>query len=133
MSTKKRFTIYFSGKANKKIENFMKLENCKNKSEWVEKAVNFYAGYLATKEHSEYIGEILRETISKEVAFTEKKLARLLFKVAVELAKIQSLLAGIGEIDDYTLENMHRDCVNEVKKINGIIDTVDKIKEFRDR
>ena len=50
----------------------------------------------------------------------ENRFGRLLFKIAVEMAKLEQMLAAINEMDDETIERLHKRCVDEVKKINGI-------------
>lgn len=58
---------------------------------------------------------------------TEQRLARLLFKFAVELGKLSHMTASINDVDDETLRKLHAMCVNEVRKINGIIDYEDAV------
>ena len=55
------------------------------------------------------------------VKTSEDRLARLLFKIAVEMAKLESMLAAINDMDEATIRRLHIRCVNEVKKINGIL------------
>ena len=45
----------------------------------------------------------------------------MLFKIAVELTVLQNIVAANTQIDQATLERVRGICVNEVKKINGII------------
>lgn len=63
---------------------------------------------------------------------TEQRLARLLFKVAVELGKLSHMTAAMNDVDDETLRNLHAMCVNEVRKINGIIDYEDAVEYQKD-
>ena len=58
----------------------------------------------------------------------DKTIARLLFKVAVELGKLSHMTAAINDVDDETLKSLHAMCVNEVRKINGIIDYEDAVE-----
>ena len=44
-----------------------------------------------------------------------------MFKVAVELGKLSHMTAAINDIDDQTLRDLHAMCINEVRRINGII------------
>lgn len=53
---------------------------------------------------------------------TEQRLARLLFKVAVELGKLTHLLAVANDVEDETLRQLLVTCINEVRKINVTID-----------
>ena len=77
---------------------------------------------------------MITETVKAQINGTEQRLARLLFKVAVELSKLTQLLAAANDVDDETLRQLHVMCINEVRKINGVIDCEDAVryqKEYR--
>ncbi len=42
------------------------------------------------------------------------------------------MTAAINDVDDETLQSLHAMCVNEVRKINGIIDYEDAVQYQRD-
>ena len=44
---------------------------------------------------------------------------RMLFKLAVEIAMLQNLIANINNFDPIAVERLRGDCVDEVKSING--------------
>lgn len=46
----------------------------------------FYIGYLSQQDNLNYISPMITETVKAQINGTERRLARLLFKVAVELA-----------------------------------------------
>lgn len=98
-------------------------DNCKSKTEFIEKAVRFYCGYLLNKEHTatEFIAPQLAEIIEGIVKGSEQKLSRAMFKIAVELGSMTHMLAAINSIDDETLFKLRSMCTDEVKRINGII------------
>ena len=43
------------------------------------------------------------------------------FKLAVELSKLSQVIAYTHEVDDESLEKLHAKCVEEVRRINGVI------------
>ena len=45
----------------------------------------------------------------------------MLFKIAVELTVLQNIIAANTQIDEATLQRVRGICVNEVKKLNGMI------------
>ena len=65
------------------------------------------------------------------VKTSENRIARLLFKIAVEMAKLEQMLASINDMDEETMRRLHIRCVNEVKKINGIIKMEDAVRYQR--
>lgn len=94
--------------------------------------VRFYIGYLRQQEEVDYLSPLITETVKAQIKCTEQRLARLLFKVAVELGKLSHMTAAINDVDDETLEKLHAMCVNEVRRINGIIDYEDAVGYQRD-
>lgn len=129
---KEKMAVYFQPETIKKIEQEYKEDNCASKTEFIEKAVKFYIGYLRQQEEVNYLFPLITETVKAQIKGTEQRLARLLFKVAVELGKLSHMTAAINDVDDETLQSLHAMCVNEVRKINGIIDYEDAVQYQRD-
>ena len=119
---KEKTAVYFQLETMRKIEQEYKDDNCASKTEFIEKAVTFYIGYLRQQQEVNYLSPMITETVKAQIKGTEQRLARLMFKVAVELGKLSHMTAAINDVDDETLESLHAMCVNEVRKINGIID-----------
>ena len=59
--------------------------------------------------------------VKGEIAGTEQRLARLLFKVAVELGAVTHLTAASNDVDDEVIDKLRAMCVDEVRRINGTI------------
>ena len=97
-------------------------------SEFIEKAILFYIGYLSQQDNLNYISPIIIKTVKAQINGTEQRLARLLFKVTVELGKLTRLLAAANDVDDETLRQLLVMCINEVRKINGTIDCEDAVR-----
>ena len=130
--TKEKMAVYFQPETMRKIEQEYREDNCSSKTEFIEKAVRFYIGYLRQQEEVNYLSPLITETVKAQIKGTEQRLARLIFKVAVELGKLSHMTAAINDVDDETLDKLHAMCVNEVRKINGIIDYEDAVRYQRD-
>ncbi len=118
---KVKFALWAYPQTLKDVEVHYKGDNCKSQSEFIEKAIKFYIGYLDEEKGIDYISPMITETVKSTIQGTEQRLSRLLFKVAVELGKLSHMTAAINDVDDETLKSLHIMCVNEVRKINGII------------
>ena len=97
-------------------------------SEFIEKAILFYIGYMSQQDNLNYISPMITETVKAQINGTEQRLARLLFKVAVELGKLMHLLAAANDVDDETLRQLLVMCINEVREINDAIDCEDAVR-----
>ena len=124
---KEKVAVYFHPEKIMKSEQEYQEDNCASKTEFIEKAVKFYIGYLRQQEEVNYLSPMITETVKAQIKGTEQRLARPLFKVAVELGKLSHITAAINDVDDETLDKLHAMCVNEVRKINGIIDYEDAV------
>lgn len=125
---KEKMAVYFQPETIKKIEQEYREDNCASKTEFIEKAVKFYIGYLRQQEEVNYLSPMITETVKSQIKGTEQRLARLIFKVAVELGKLSHMTAAMNDVDDETLKKLHAMCVTEVRKINGIIDYEDAVE-----
>ncbi len=125
---KQRCTVWLTKEAVLKSDAGMVQEELPTRSDYIEQAIHFYAGHLAMERNTDYIARAIHESVSGTVKTSENRLARLLFKIAVEMAKLEQMLATINEMDEETLRRLHIRCVNDVKKINGIIRMEDAVK-----
>ena len=131
-ANKVKFALWVYPQTMKDVEVHFKSDNCKSQSEFIEKAIRFCIGYLDEEKSVNYISPMITETVKAQIKGTEQRLARLLFKVAVELGKLSHMLAAANDVDDETLRQLHIMCVNEVRKINGIIDYEDAVEYQRE-
>ena len=118
-----KFPLYVFPETMKTVDILYKSDNCSSRTEFMEKAIRFYCGYLLNKESTatEFIAPQLASITEGIVKGSEQKLSRALFKVAVEVGALTHMVAAINEIDDDTLQKLRIMCVDEVKRINGII------------
>ena len=123
---KEKMAVYFHPEKIMMSEQEYQEDNCASKTEFIEKAVKFYIGYLRQEEVN-YLSPMITETVKAQIKGTEQRLARLLFKVTVELGKLFHMTAALNDVDDEILKSLHAMCVTEVRKINGIIDYEDAV------
>lgn len=131
-SNKVKFPLWLYPKTLKDVEIHYKNDNCRSQSEFIEKAIKFYVGYLEEEKNVNYISPLITETVKAQIKGTEQRLARLLFKVAVELGKLSHITAATNDVDDETMRSLQAMCVTEVRKINGIIDYEDAAEYQQD-
>lgn len=103
-------------------------EDCKSMNELVNKAIEFYTSFVLTKESEGYILKSFSNVVSAIVQDSENRMARIYFKIAVELAKLNNIIASSSDIDDEEIKKLHIKCLEEVKRINGTISFEDAYK-----
>ena len=127
-----RITIRLKEKKKKKCTEGMKITGCTVRNEFIEKAIEFYSGYVSSQTHTDFLASVILEAMGGLVKTSENRTARLLFKIAVEMAKLENMLASINDMDEETMRRLHIRCVNEVKRINGVIRLEDAVKYQRE-
>ena len=125
---KNKFAFWAYPQTMKSVEQHYKAEGCKSQSEFIEKAVHFYTAYLDEERHVDYLSPLITETVAATIKGSEQHITRILFKIAVELGKLSHMMAAAHSVDEDTLRQLHVMCINEVRKINGIIDYEDAVK-----
>ena len=105
----------------------VKENNCKSRSDFLETAAQFYAGYLSGQEATAYLPPALVAAMRGTVQDSENRIARLLFKLAVEINMMMNVLAAGMEISDEDLRQLRVRAIREVKQTNGRINFKDAI------
>lgn len=124
---KKKFALWMYPATYEKLEAIYREDNCESRSEFVEKAVNFYIGYLTSKDKTDYLPSVVISTLKSIVAESDNRQNRMLFKLAVEIAIMQNLVASSQEVDPLSLERLRGECVKEVGRMNGTFSFEDAV------
>lgn len=102
-----------------KIGQLYTEDDCRSKSEFIEKAVQFYIDHLTAEDQRSMLPNAMLSSMKSIVAESDNRICRLLFKMAVELAVTMNVVAANSDIDDVSLERLKGECVKEVKRLNG--------------
>ena len=113
------------------VDKIYKYHNNKNRSEYIEDAIRFYTGYLASEKSHEYFSTAITSTVQSTLNTFEDRMASLLFKMAVELAMLMNVEAAHYRVDDQTLTRLRNKCVGEVKRLHGRVSFDDAVKYQR--
>ena len=118
---KMRIPIWITPSANEDIAELYEQDNCRSPSEFIEKAVGFYCGYLRAETGSPYLSRVLTTTMRGMLDSFEDRQASLLFKLAVEMAMMLHVTAAANDVEPETLTRLRGRCVQEVKALRGRI------------
>ncbi len=124
---KERTAIWLYPETMDRLDGWLEKDNCKSRSEFVEKALSFYMGYLGTEDTSSYLSKALLSSIQGILLKMENRLASNLFRLAVEISMMMHLLATTLKITDEELRRLRGRCVAEVKRTKGKIRLEDAV------
>ena len=103
-------------------DTYIRSSTVKNRTELIEDALRFYLGFLTAQKAEDYLLQSLSSVMTGTVQDSENRLARMDFKIAVELSKLSQVIAYSHDIDEDALKRLHLKCLEEVRRINGAID-----------
>jgi len=105
-----------------------RLARAHSRNEFVEKAIEFYSGYLNADSNPEFYEEMYSSRWEQAVKKTGDTLIRGQFRLAVEVSKLAHLIAATNNIPDSMLKDLAQRCVAECKDLAGIWSTEDIVR-----
>ena len=119
---KTKFSIRVDTDLVELADTYIRSSTVKNRTELIEDALRFYLGFLTAQKAEDYLLQSLSSVMRGTVQDSENRLARMDFKIAVELSKLSQVIAYSHDIDEDALKRLHLKCLEEVRRINGAID-----------
>lgn len=119
MAEKYRFPVYIPSEQNAEIDVYVDNGYAKSKNDFINKAIEFYIGYLRNEKNIDYIAPILSSILKSQMTDIERNLSEIIFKLAVEVAKQNHIAVSRGELDENTLYRLNDMCCRDVALNNG--------------
>lgn len=131
----KRTVVWLDAGVMSRMDGWLAADNCKNRSEFVNKALRFYMGYLAAEDTSVFLSRTLVDTLQGIVADSHNRLRTLIFKWCVELNMMGHTIAAHFRADPINRRELRAYAVDEVRRTNGQISfdaALDQQRRFPD-
>ena len=116
---KHKFALWLHPETLAKVEKQYRDDDCRSRSEFIEKAILFYAGYLAADNCRDYIPNVIVSTVKGSLDSLENRMANLLFKMAVEESMMMRLLAMDESLTFSELEPLRKWAIQTVRNTDG--------------
>lgn len=127
-ANKKKFPFWMYPETRTLIEKWYRQDNCQSQSEFIEKAVRFYCGYISAEDGVRYLPAAITSAMTGMVDNLEDRMARLIFKLAVEMSMMMNILASTADVNEETLRRLRGKCVGDVRRSVGSITFEDVVK-----
>ena len=122
MANKKiKFPLWLMPETKATVERLYRQDGCSSQSEFMEKALQFYCGYLQSEYAGDFLPKILGETLEAILSMFGDRIGKLLLKQAVEQNVCNHILASDTDIDAQTYQQMRGKSYQEVLRTNGQI------------
>jgi hypothetical protein len=66
---KQKFALWIYSDTQKRVDQLYKSDNCKSRSEFIEKAIKFYCGYVLVENALEFLPTAITSAVSGAVNF----------------------------------------------------------------
>ena len=118
---KVRKGFYIEEDLLEQVDGLLEQADVKSRNEFLNQALKFYIGYLTSEKIENYMLSTISSVMHATVKDSENRMARAIFKLAVETSKLANVIAYSQEIDEESMRKLHVMCLEEVKQINGAI------------
>ena len=126
-----KFPLWLTPECKQIVEDNYRPDQCQSRSEFIEKAIWFYAGFLHTLDAGAYLPRALKQMLDGTLGVFAERIGRQLFKLAVEQNVNNHILASDTDIDARSYQKMRGLSMDEVKRTNGRIDFEDALLSER--
>ena len=92
-TAKVRAGFYVEKEILEMADGLLAEANVRSRNEFVTEALKFYCGYLNSRKAENYLLQSLSSVLTSTVQDTENRLARMDFKIAVELSMLAHMIA----------------------------------------
>ena len=127
---KKKFPLWMYPETRKLVSDWYKRDNCQSQSEFIEKAIRFYCGYISAEEGVRFLPAAITTAMTGMMDSLENRMSRLIFKLAVEMSMMMNILARTADVDESNLRQLRGKCVRDVKKSVGAV-TFEDVTRFQ--
>ena len=93
----------------------------KSGNECMNQALKFEIGYLTSEKIENYMLSTISSVMHSTVKDSENRMARAMYKLAVETSKLSHVIAYSHGVDEEALRKLQAKCTDEVKRINGAV------------
>ena len=126
-----KMTIRLSPVTEFRLERDYRLDGSRSKNEFIERAITRYQDLLEV-EQNETLPAAIQSAIDGRLGMFEDRLARLFYKLAVEMDMGMSAILDCIQVDAGYLRKLRSDSVKNVKATNGLLTFEQKAREQLD-
>ena len=121
MNDKVKFALYLPPEKKAELERRCREDGCKSITAFIEKPIDFYLGYLDTNRAGAFLPKETLAAIDGRLGIFEDRMARLLYKLTVEMDMGMSAALDCIRMDDDYMRKLRSNSVRNVKATNGLL------------
>ena len=130
MSEKVKFALYLPPEKKAELERRYREDGCRSITAFIEKAIDFYLGYLDANSAGAYLPKEIQSAIDGRLGIFEDRMAKLLYKLTVEVDMGVTAALDCLQIDPDYLRKLRANSVWNVKATNGMLTFEQKARDY---
>ena len=127
-----KFALYLPPEKKAALERRYREEGCRSITAFIEKAIDFYLGYLDANSAGAFLTKEIHSAIDGRLGIFEDRMAKLLYKLTVEMDMGMAAALDCIQIDADYLRKLRSNSVRSVKATNGLLTFEQKVKDYED-
>ena len=129
---KVKFALYLPPAKKAGLERRYREEGCRSITAFIEKAIDFYLGYLDANSAGAFLPKEVSTAIDGRLGMFEDRVAKLLYKLTVEMDMGMTAVIDCTDLDADHLRKLRANSVRNVKATNGLLTFEQKVRDYED-
>ena len=125
---KKKVGLYLNDSTYIEVKQSYRKDGCRSLTEFMERAVIYYLGYVNSENITDYLSPTIMSSVKAASDENTKRITRILFKLAVEMAIMNNLVAASLNLNEEQINILRHECEREVRKLSGDFNMNDAIR-----
>ena len=126
---KEKFALWITPECKQLVDDCYADDQCQSRSEYIEKAILFYTGFLYAEKADRYLPKVLQQILSGTLDRFAERIGRQLFKLAVEQNVSNHILASDTDIDARSYKDVTGAARETMRRIVDQLETVENPPE----
>lgn len=129
---KVKFALYLPPAKKAELERRYREEGCRSITAFIEKAIDFYRGYLDANSAGAFLPKEVSTAIDGRLGMFEDRVAKLLYKLTVEIDMGMTAVIDCTDLDTDYMRKLRANSVRNVKATNGLLTFEQKVRDYED-
>ena len=132
LSEKVKFALYLPPEEKAELERRYREDGSRSITAFIGRAIDFYLSYLSASSTGAFLPKELQAAIDGRLGMFEDRMAKLLYKLTVEMDMGMSATLDCIQIDADYLRRLRANSVRNVKATNGLLTFEQKARAYDD-
>ena len=127
---KVKFALYLPPEKRAELERRYREDGSRSITAFIERAIDFYLGYLDANSAGAFLPKEIQSAIDGRLGMFEDRMAKLLYKLTVEMDMGVTAALDCLQIDPDYLRKLRANSVRNVKATNGMLTFEQKARDY---